>query len=239
MNLLLMTMPGSPILYYGDEIGMGDNLLLGDRNGVRTPMQWLGGHNGGFSTADPERLFLPPIDDPVYGFATVNMDSQRRNSSSLLNWTKRLIAMRKAHRAFGRGTLRFLRPGNRKILAYLREHEDETILCVANMSRAAQAVELDLSQFKGRVPVELMGRTAFPPAGELPYLLTLSGHGFYAFRLATDVAAPHGTRGARASVAARSARADTRGDRMAYAVRPQGGQRGYEPVDGAARSGAA
>lgn len=190
MNLLLMTMPGSPILYYGDEIGMGDNLLLGDRNGVRTPMQWLGGLNGGFSIADPERLFLPPIADPVYGFAAVNVESQRRNSSSLLNWTKRLIAMRKAHHAFGRGTLRFLRPGNRKILAYLREHEDETILCVANMSRAAQAVELDLSQFKGRVPVELMGLSSFPPVGELPYLLTLSGHGFYAFRLAADVGAP-------------------------------------------------
>ncbi|WP_097065485.1 maltose alpha-D-glucosyltransferase [Nitrosovibrio sp. Nv4] len=190
MNLLLMTMPGSPILYYGDEIGMGDNLLLGDRNGVRTPMQWLGGLNGGFSTADPGQLFLSPIVDPVYGFAAVNMDSQRRNLSSLLNWTKRLIAMRKAHHAFGRGTLRFLRPGNRKILAYLREHEDETILCVANMSRTAQAVELDLSPFKGRVPVELMGLTAFPPVGELPYLLTLSGYGFYAFRLATDVVAP-------------------------------------------------
>ena len=190
MNLLLMTMPGSPILYYGDEIGMGDDLLLGDRNGVRTPMQWLGVTNGGFSTAEPERLFLPPIDDPVYGFAAVNVDSQRRNSSSLLNWTKRLISMRKAHPAFGRGTLRFLRPGNRKILAYLREHKDETILCVANMSRVAQAVELDMGQFKGTVPVELMGRSAFPPIGELPYLLTLRGHGFYAFRLAGDVAPP-------------------------------------------------
>jgi len=190
MNLLLMTMPGSPVLYYGDEIGMGDDLLLGDRNGVRTPMQWSGGANGGFSTADSQQLFLPAIIDPVYGFGAVNVDSQARNSSSLLNWMKRLIAMRKAHQTFGRGTLRFLRPGNRKILAYLREHEDETILCVANLSRVAQPVELDLSQFKGRVPVELMGRTAFPPVGELPYLLTLSAHGFYAFRLAGDVAAP-------------------------------------------------
>jgi maltose alpha-D-glucosyltransferase/alpha-amylase len=190
MNLLLMTMPGSPIVYYGDEIGMGDDLLLGDRNGVRTPMQWTGGPNGGFSIAPPEQLFLPPIGDPVYGFAAVNVDSQRRNSFSLLNWTKRLIAMRRAHCTFGRGPLRFLRPGNRKILAYLREYEDETILCVANMSRVAQAVELNLSQFKGSVPVELMGRSAFPPIGELPYLLTLRGHGFYAFRLATDVAAP-------------------------------------------------
>ena len=190
MNLLLMTMPGSPFLYYGDEIGMGDNVLLGDRNGVRTPMQWSGEPNGGFSLADPERLFLPPIVDPVYGFGAVNVESQRRNPSSLFNWMRRLIEMRKTHRAFGRGTLRFLRPGNRKILAYLRELEGETILCVANLSRAPQAVELDLSIFKGRVPVELMGRSIFPPVGELPYLLTLSGHGFYAFRLAADVEAP-------------------------------------------------
>ncbi|MHB1215956.1 MAG: maltose alpha-D-glucosyltransferase, partial [Thiobacillus sp.] len=190
MNLLLMTMPGSPILYYGDEIGMGDNLLLGDRNGVRTPMQWSGAANGGFSTATPEQLYLPPVDDPVYGFAAANVEAQQRNPSSLLNWTRRLIAMRRAHRAFGRGTLRFLRPGNRKILAYLREHEDESILCVANLSRAPQAVELDLSTFRERVPVELMGRSRFPPIGDLPYLLTLSGHGFYSFRLATDVEAP-------------------------------------------------
>ncbi len=190
MNLLLMTMPGSPIVYYGDEIGMGDDLQLGDRNGVRTPMQWLGGVNGGFSTADPGQLFLPPIVDPVYGFGAVNVESQRRNAFSLLNWTKRAIAVRKAHRTFGRGTLRFLRPGNRKILAYLREYEGETILCVANLSRAPQAVELDLSQYKGRVPAELMGRSAFPPIGALPYLLTLSGHAFYAFRLATDVMPP-------------------------------------------------
>jgi maltose alpha-D-glucosyltransferase/alpha-amylase len=190
MNLLLMTMPGSPIVYYGDEIGMGDDLQLGDRNGVRTPMQWLGGVNGGFSTADPGQLFLPPIVDPVYGFGAVNVESQRRNAYSLLNWTKRAIAVRKAHRTFGRGTLRFLRPGNRKILAYLREYEGETILCVANLSRAPQAVELDLSQYKGRVPAELIGRSAFPPIGALPYLLTLSGHAFYAFRLATDVMPP-------------------------------------------------
>ncbi|WP_074634255.1 MULTISPECIES: maltose alpha-D-glucosyltransferase [Nitrosospira] len=190
MSLLLMTMPGSPILYYGDEIGMGDNFLLGDRNGVRTPMQWRGELNGGFSTAEPDRLFQPLIVDPVYGFGAVNVESQQRNASSLLNWMRRLIAMRKAQRAFGRGTLSFLRPGNRKILAYLREYEDEIILCVANLSRAPQAVELDLSPFKGRVPVELMGRSKFPPIGQLPYLLTLSGHGFYAFRLATDVEAP-------------------------------------------------
>ena len=190
MNLLLMTMPGSPILYYGDEIGMGDNFLLGDRNGVRTPMQWSSGPNGGFSTADSARLFLPPVTDPVYGFGAINVESQQRNAFSLLNWMRRVVAVRKGHPAFGRGTLRFLRPGNRKILAYLREHEDEIILCVANLSRAPQAVELDLGLFKGRVPVELLGRSRFPPIGDLPYLLTLSGHGFYAFRLATDVEAP-------------------------------------------------
>ncbi len=190
MNLLLMTLPGSPILYYGDEIGMGDNIELGDRNGVRTPMQWNGGVNGGFSRADPAQLFLPAIDDPVYGYAAVNVEAQHRNPSSLLNWMRRLIAMRKSNRAFGRGSLRFLRPGNRKILAYLREHEAETVLCVANLSRAPQAVELDLAAFRGRVPVELMGRSRFPPIGELPYLLTLAGHGFYAFRLAADVEAP-------------------------------------------------
>jgi maltose alpha-D-glucosyltransferase/alpha-amylase len=153
-------------------------------------MQWNGGPNGGFSSADTARLYLPPIDDPVYGFGAVNVEAQHRNPSSLLNWTRRLIAMRKANRAFGRGSLRFLRPGNRKILAYLREHEGEAILCVANLSRAPQAVELDLSAFKERVPVELMGRSRFPPIGELPYLLTLSGLGFYAFRLAADVEAP-------------------------------------------------
>ncbi|MDA8128850.1 MAG: maltose alpha-D-glucosyltransferase [Betaproteobacteria bacterium] len=190
MHLLLMTLLGSPILYYGDEIGMGDNIELGDRNGVRTPMQWNSGLNGGFSTAAPDQLYLQPIDDPVYGFGAVNVEAQHRSPFSLLNWTRRLIAMRKANRAFGRGTLRFLRPGNRKILAYLREYQGETILCVANLSRAPQPVELDLSAFKGRVPVELLGRSRFPPIGELPYLLTLSELGFYAFRLAADVEAP-------------------------------------------------
>lgn len=164
MNLLLMTMPGSPVFYYGDEIGMGDNFLLGDRNGVRTPMQWQGGRNGGFSTADPDHLFLPPVVDAVYGFGAANVESQQCNTYSLFNWMRRLIAMCKAHRAFGRGAISFLRPGNRKILAYLREHKDEVILCVANLSRAPQAVELDLSPFRGRVPVELMGRSKFPPS---------------------------------------------------------------------------
>ena len=190
MNFMLMTFPGSPILYYGDEIGMGDNFYLGDRNGVRTPMQWTPDRNGGFSRADPQRLFLPPVMDPVYGYETINVEAQMRNPSSLLNWIKRLIAARKTYRAFGNGTLKFLEPGNRKILAYVREWRDEKILCVVNLSRSAQPVELNLSEYKHRVPVELLGHTPFPPIGDLPYLLTLKGHGYYAFRLATDVEAP-------------------------------------------------
>ena len=190
ISCLLMTMPGSPILYYGDEIGMGDNIFLGDRNGVRTPMQWTSDRNAGFSRADPQRLYLPPIMDPVYGYQAVNVEAQARNPTSLLNWTTRLIQVRKAYRAFGRGTLGFLEPGNRKVLAYLREYQDESILCVGNLSRNPQAVELDLSRYKGRVPVELFGKVSFPPIGELPYMLTLPGHGFYAFRLSTDAPVP-------------------------------------------------
>ena len=190
MNSLLLSMPGSPIIYYGDEIGMGDNIYLGDRDGVRTPMQWSPDRNAGFSHADPQRLYLPPIMDPVYGYQAVNVEAQTRDPSSLLNWMKRILAVRKTSQAFGRGRLTFLRAGNRKILAYLREHGDEAILCVVNLARSAQPVELDLSRYKGRVPVELMGRASFPPIGELPYLLTLSAYGFYWFRLATDVERP-------------------------------------------------
>jgi len=190
MNSLLLSMPGSPIIYYGDEIGMGDNIYLGDRNGVRTPMQWAPDRNAGFSRADPQRLYLPPIMDPIYGFEAVNVEAQSREPNSLLNWMRRLLAVRKTSQAFGRGKLSFLRAGNRKVLAYVRELGDEVILCVANVGRTAQPVELDLRRFKGRVPVELMGRTVFPPIGELPYLLTLPGCGFYWFRLATDAIAP-------------------------------------------------
>jgi maltose alpha-D-glucosyltransferase/alpha-amylase len=190
MNSLLLTMPGSPIIYYGDEIGMGDNIYLGDRNGVRTPMQWSPDRNAGFSRADPQRLYLPPIMDPIYGFEAVNVEAQSREPNSLLNWMRRLLAVRKTSQAFGRGKLSFLRAGNRKVLAYVRELGEEVILCVANLGRTAQPVELDLKRFKGRVPVELMGRTVFPPIGELPYLLTLPGCGFYWFRLATDATAP-------------------------------------------------
>src|SRR5919106_1337192 len=190
MNSLLLSMPGTPIVYYGDEIGMGDNIFLGDRDGVRTPMQWSPDRNAGFSRADPARLYLPPIMDPIYGFDAVNVEAQQRDPSSLLNWMKRMITVRQQHQAFGRGTLRLLYPRNRKILAYLREHDGDKILCVANLSRSAQAVELDLGEFRGHVPVEVLGRSPFPPVGELPYLLTLPGHGFYWFVLAEEVQLP-------------------------------------------------
>jgi maltose alpha-D-glucosyltransferase/alpha-amylase len=190
MNSLLLSMPGSPILYYGDEIGMGDNVFIGDRNGVRTPMQWSPDRNAGFSRADPQRLYLPPIMDPIYGYQSTNVEAQIRDPSSLLSWTKRMLAVRKTSQAFGRGLRRFLKPGNRKILAYLREYGDDSILCVANLSRSAQPVELNLASFKGRVPVEMLGRTAFPPIGELPYLLTISAYGFYWFKLTADAEAP-------------------------------------------------
>jgi len=190
MNSLLLSMPGSPVLYYGDEIGMGDNIYLGDRDGVRTPMQWRPERNAGFSRADPQRLYLPPIMDAVYGYEAVNVEAQQRDASSLLNWTRRMLAVRAGSASFGRGTLTFLKAGNRKILAYLREHEDEIILCVANLARSAQPVELDLARFKGRVPVEMLGRTAFPPIGDLPYLLTLAGHGFLWFRFAVGEEVP-------------------------------------------------
>ena len=190
LNSLLLSMPGTPVLYYGDELGMGDNIFLGDRDGVRTPMQWSPDRNGGFSKADPPHLFLPPIADPVYGFNAVNVEAQARNPASLLNWVRRILAVRKAHLAFGRGELTLLYPGNRKVLAYLRRYENETILCIANLSRSAQPAELDLSEFHGRVPVELLGKSAFPPIGELPYFITLPGYGFYWFLLAEEAEAP-------------------------------------------------
>jgi maltose alpha-D-glucosyltransferase/alpha-amylase len=191
LNALLISMPGTPVFYYGDEIGMGDNVFLGDRDGVRTPMQWSFDRNGGFSRADPARLYLPPIMDPVYGFEAVNVEAQSRSPSSLLNWIKRLIAARRSRRAFGRGSLQFLYPSNRKVIAYLRTYGDETVLCVANLARTPQAVELDLLEWRGRQPVELLGRSAFPPIGELPYLLTLQPYSFFWFELtaiATDAA---------------------------------------------------
>jgi maltose alpha-D-glucosyltransferase/alpha-amylase len=195
MNSLLLSMRGSPIVYYGDELGMGDNIFIGDRNGVRTPMQWSPDRNAGFSRADPQRLYLPPIMDAIYGYEAVNVESQLRDPSSLLHWMRRMLAVRASSRAFGRGEMLFLKPGNRKVLAYLRtfrneDGSDEVILCVANLARSAQPVELDLSVFKGRVPVELLGRTAFPPVGDLPYLLTLPKHGFYWFQLSTEAVVP-------------------------------------------------
>lgn len=190
MNSLLFSMPGTPVIYYGDEIGMGDNIHLGDRDGVRTPMQWSPDRNGGFSHADPERLVLPPLQGPLYGYEAVNVEAQSRDTHSLLNWMRRMLALRRQHRAFGRGSFRFLFPGNRKILAYLREYEGEHILCVANLSRAPQAVELDLSEFAGRVPVEMLGATPFPAIGQLTYLLTLPPYGFYWFVLSNEAQPP-------------------------------------------------
>ncbi len=190
MNSLLLSMPGTPVVYYGDEIGMGDNIHLGDRDGVRTPMQWSPDRNGGFSRADAEQLVLPPIANPLYGFASLNVESQTRDAHSLLNWMRRMLALRSQHQVFGRGTLEFLYPANRKIFAYLRRDENETILCVANLARSPQAVELDLREFNGRVPVEMTGGSAFPPIGELTYLLTLPPYGFYWFELRTADNAP-------------------------------------------------
>jgi maltose alpha-D-glucosyltransferase/alpha-amylase len=185
MKFLVLSMPGTPVLYYGDEIGMGDNIYLGDRDGVRTPMQWSPDRNGGFSRSDPARLFLPTIQDPIYGFDAVNVEAQTRAQTSLLNWTRRMIAIRNNHVSLGRGALRFLYPDNRKVLAWIREHDNERVLCVANLSRAPQAVQLDLSDLRTAVPVELTGGTSFPPIGDLPYLLTMPAYGFYWFSLST------------------------------------------------------
>jgi maltose alpha-D-glucosyltransferase/alpha-amylase len=183
LNSLLLSMPGTPVIYYGDEIGMGDNVYLGDRNGVRTPMQWTPDRNAGFSSADAAALYSPVIMDPVYGYQAVNVEAQERIPGSLLHFTRRIINMRRRYPVFGRGTLEFLHPENRHVLAYLREHEGVTVLCVANLSRYSQYVELDLSRFVERVPVEIMGRVRFPAIGGLPYLLTFGPHGFYWFEL--------------------------------------------------------
>ena len=183
MNGLLFSLPGTPVLYYGDEIGMGDNIFLGDRNGVRTPMQWSADRNAGFSRANRQRLYLPVITDPEYHYETVNVEAQQGNPHSIYSWTKRLIALRKRHRAFGRGTLELLRPENRKVLAYVREYESEKILCIANLSRFLQAVELDLSKWKGLVPVELFSSNEMPVVGDNPYFLTMGPHAFYWFAM--------------------------------------------------------
>lgn len=191
LNSLLLSMPGTPTIYYGDELGMGDNIFLGDRDGVRTPMQWSMDRNGGFSRADPAKLVLPILQDPLYGFHVINAESQRQDAHSLLNWTRRMLMVRKQQPAFGRGTMKMLAPANRRILAYVREYdpgngEPETVVCVANVSRAAQAVELDLAEYGGKVPVEMIGGSAFPPISERPYQLTLAPYGFYWFVLASQ-----------------------------------------------------
>jgi maltose alpha-D-glucosyltransferase/alpha-amylase len=183
MNGLLFSLPGTPVVYYGDEIGMGDNIYLGDRNGVRTPMQWDSDRNAGFSGANPQRLFLPVIIDPEYHAQAVNVAAQDENPSSLLWWMRRLIALRRRYQAFARGSLRILLPDNRKVLAFLREYREETILVVVNLSRFTQAVQLDLADYRGTIPVELFGSTEFPEVGDLPYFVTLGGHDFYWFAL--------------------------------------------------------
>ena len=180
---LLLSMPGTPIIYYGDEIGMGDNVYLGDRNGVRTPMQWNGGWNAGFSSADPERLYSPLISNPVYGYQAINVDSQTRSAHSLLSWTKSVIQTRNAFRVFSRGSIEFLNPSNHRVLAYVRCLGEEKVLVVNNLASSAQAVELNLQEYKKHIPIEMFGRNLFPRIGDTPYLLTLGPYQFYWFRL--------------------------------------------------------
>ena len=183
MFALLFSLPGTPVIYYGDEIGMGDNIYVGDRNGVRTPMQWSADRNAGFSRANPQKLYLPVIIDPEYHYETVNVEAQQGNSSSLLWWVKRLVTFRKSFRAFGRGSFRLLRPDNTKVLAFIREYQDERVLMVANLSRFVQYVLLDLRDYAGVIPEEVLGRTRFPQVTDEPYLLTLGPHGFIWFSL--------------------------------------------------------
>jgi maltose alpha-D-glucosyltransferase/alpha-amylase len=190
MNALILSMPGTPIVYYGDEIGMGDNVYLGDRNGVRTPMQWNGSWNAGFSETDPAALYSPVISDPVYGYQAVSVTAGERTQTSLLRWMRRMIGVRKQHLAFGRGTFEILFPENRKVLVYLRRYEGQTILCVNNLSRFVQPVEINLQRFVGQVPVELIGNVPFPAITEQPYFLSLGPHTFYWFRMVPPDQAP-------------------------------------------------
>jgi maltose alpha-D-glucosyltransferase/alpha-amylase len=183
MTAILFSLPGSPVLYYGDEIAMGDNVYLGDRDGVRTPMQWTGDRNGGFSRADFAQLYAPPLMDPVYGYQARNVEAQLRTPTSLLRWLRRFVALRKAHPVFGLGTYEALVPENPRIFAHVRQYEDDVVLCVHNLARSAQAVELDLSWFEGRFPEEMFGRSRFPTIGELPYLLTLAPRGYFWFQI--------------------------------------------------------
>ncbi len=183
MHAILFSLPGSPVLYYGDEIAMGDNVYLGDRDGVRTPMQWTGDRNGGFSRADFAQLYAPPLMDPVYGYQAINVEAQLRSTTSFLRWLRRFVALRKEHPVFGLGSYEPLRPDNPRVFAHVRRFQEDTVLCVHNLARSAQAVELDLSAFEGRHPVEMFGRTSFPRIGQLPYLLTLAPRGFFWFTL--------------------------------------------------------
>ena len=217
MNGLLFSLPGTPVIYYGDELGMGDNIYLGDRDGVRTPMQWSQDRNAGFSAANPQKLYLPVVIDPEYHASAVNVESQQANPGSLLWWMRRLIALRKRHPVFGRGEIEFLLPENRKVLTFLRTFGEERILVVANLSRYSQYVELDLSRFQGMTPVAMLGGVEFPRIGELPYLLTLGPHDFYWFSLEQQDAS--GDRGGRPA-AARGARALDAGRREP--ARPRG-----------------
>jgi maltose alpha-D-glucosyltransferase / alpha-amylase len=186
LHAILFSLPGSPVLYYGDEIAMGDNVYLGDRDGVRTPMQWTGDRNAGFSRADFAQLYAPPLMDPVYGYQAVNVEAQLRTPTSFLRWLKRFIALRKEHPVFGLGTYEPLTPSNPKVFAHIRRYEEDIVLCVHNLARSAQAVELDLSAYEGRWPEEMLGRTRFPRVGELPYLLTLAPRGWFWFLLKED-----------------------------------------------------
>jgi maltose alpha-D-glucosyltransferase/alpha-amylase len=180
---LLLSLPGSPVLYYGDEIGMGDIIWLGDRDGVRTPMQWTPDRNAGFSTATPGRLYLPPNQDAIYGYQAVNVEAQRDSSNSLLNWTRTMLAVRGRHDAFANGTFRELGGSNPSVLTFVRESDGDTVLCVNNLSRFPQPIEMSLQHWNGYTPIEMTGYVEFPRIGQLPYLLTLPGHGFYWFQL--------------------------------------------------------
>ncbi len=187
---LLLSLPGSPVLYYGDEIGMGDNIWLGDRDGVRTPMQWTPDRNAGFSTATPGRLHLPPVQDPVFGYQRVNVETELENTSSLLHWTRRMINARKQHPAFGMGSFSDLGGSNPSVFSFSRDFGDDTVLCVNNLSRFPQPVELDLRRWESSEPIEMLGHVKFPRIGELPYLLTLTGHGFYWFLISRAAEGP-------------------------------------------------
>jgi maltose alpha-D-glucosyltransferase/alpha-amylase len=189
MHSLLFTLPGSPIMYYGDEIGMGDNIYLGDRRGVRTPMQWSGDRNAGFSRADPSQIYLPLILDPIYNFQAINVEAQQRSPSSLLNALRRMIRIRKSYQLFGRGDLHFVDTANRHVVAYVRRYQGHVALIVNNLSRSAQPAQLDLAPLVGKVPVDMLGGQAFPPIGQGPYFISLSPFSFFWFRL--DTPAPH------------------------------------------------